>query len=122
MEKIVRLDDIKNLFTGIIVNYQIGDFEYEFLEICNLEEVDEMIEKFIIPQYKSLDEDQKEWLKDSLSYFLTYETEKLLRLNDDGYIPFDFSNNCNAFFKRIWNKIFMDNNFKYVGFPDKILY
>lgn len=117
MENIVQLDDIKNLFIDIIVDYEIGEFEFE-----NHEDINNMIEKYILTKYNSLDKQQKGWLKDSLSYFITNEPEKLCRLNDDGYLPFEIPNNPIPFFTKIWEVLFNNIDFIYKGKPDRVMY
>lgn len=122
MEKIVRLDDVYNLFTGIIITYETEGFEYENISTGNNANTENMIEKYILKRFEELDNDQKIWLKDSMAYFILYEPDKLSRMNDSGYIPFDFSVDAIFFFNSIWNHLFPNAKCEYSGVPHKIIY
>ena len=107
LETFVRMDDIEYLFAGLILDYQINEsFKYASLDTTDINRVHAMIDEYIIPQFHCLNDTQKEWLKASLSYFMLIEPDGLLRLNHDGYLPFDIPSNPYGFFEMIWYKIF----------------
>lgn len=122
MGNIVQFSDIRNLFLKIIIDYELGKVDFEGVNLNLESDADNLIQNYIKPVFDNLDENQKRWLKNSLSYFITYEPDRLQSLDEDGTIPIEFSTNSQSFFIKIWEALYNNAEYKFKGKPDKILY
>jgi hypothetical protein len=107
-EQVARLDDVFFLFNDVAGGADIDDIYEAFghLNLNRKHDRTQLIESSIVPKFQTASEEQKKWIKFSISYFITQNPKIVKEKSHDYLFPFDFPDDTKELLIDIWDALF----------------
>ncbi len=111
-QKVVRLDDIFYLFNNVAGGADIDNVyeAYGHLDLNKDKDRTYLIKSSVIPTFNTAEPQQKDWIKYSLSYFITHDSDAVKQKSSDYLFPFDFPGDTKNFLIEIYKSLFVNEN------------